>query len=88
VTHDVSEALTLADRVVMIDEGRITLDIAIPHPHRAVTAMPIWPNSKGACWPPFSDLTAGIEPPLDLIRDATAFGCQASGRNRTGRFSR
>jgi len=36
VTHDVSEALTLADRVVMIDEGRITLDIAVdlPRPRR------------------------------------------------------
>lgn len=29
VTHDVSEALMLADRVVMIDDGRITLDLAI-----------------------------------------------------------
>lgn len=36
VTHDVSEALTLADRVVMIDDGRITLDLAIdlPRPRR------------------------------------------------------
>ncbi|WP_066718712.1 MULTISPECIES: ATP-binding cassette domain-containing protein [Hyphomicrobiales] len=36
VTHDVSEALTLADRVVMIDGGRITLDLAIdlPRPRR------------------------------------------------------
>lgn len=36
VTHDVSEALTLADRVVMIDEGRITLDLAVdlPRPRR------------------------------------------------------
>ena len=36
VTHDVAEALTLADRVVMIDEGRISLDldIALPRPRR------------------------------------------------------
>ncbi|RDJ21241.1 ATP-binding cassette domain-containing protein [Bosea caraganae] len=36
VTHDVAEALTLADRVVMIDEGRISLDIAVdlPRPRR------------------------------------------------------
>ncbi|PZM13230.1 ABC transporter ATP-binding protein [Rhizobium tubonense] len=33
VTHDVSEAVHLADRVVVLDEGRITLDIAVPHPH-------------------------------------------------------
>ena len=32
VTHDVSEALTLADRVVMIENGHIALDIAVPLP--------------------------------------------------------
>ncbi len=36
VTHDVSEALLLADRVVMIEQGEITLDVAItlPRPRR------------------------------------------------------
>ena len=36
VTHDVSEAVTLADRVILIDEGRITLDqvIDVPRPRR------------------------------------------------------
>jgi sulfonate transport system ATP-binding protein len=36
VTHDVAEALTLADRVVMIEDGKITLDIPIelPRPRR------------------------------------------------------
>jgi sulfonate transport system ATP-binding protein len=36
VTHDVSEALLLADRVVMIEEGEITMDVAIslPRPRR------------------------------------------------------
>jgi sulfonate transport system ATP-binding protein len=36
VTHDVMEALTLADRVVMIEAGSITLDIEIdlPRPRR------------------------------------------------------
>lgn len=33
VTHDVSEAVHLADRVVVLDEGRIVLDLAIPHPY-------------------------------------------------------
>ena len=33
VTHDVSEAVNLADRVIVLDEGRISLDLAIPHPH-------------------------------------------------------
>jgi sulfonate transport system ATP-binding protein len=32
VTHDVSEALALADRVVVIEEGRIGLDLAVPLP--------------------------------------------------------
>lgn len=36
VTHDVSEAVALADRVVLIDEGKITLDLTIdvPRPRR------------------------------------------------------
>lgn len=36
VTHDVSEALTLADRVVLIEDGRIALDlpVALPRPRR------------------------------------------------------
>lgn len=36
VTHDVMEALTLADRVLMIEAGRITLDLAVdlPRPRR------------------------------------------------------
>jgi sulfonate transport system ATP-binding protein len=32
VTHDVAEAVALADRVVVIDQGRIALDLAIPLP--------------------------------------------------------
>lgn len=36
VTHDVSEAVAMADRVLMIEEGRIGLDIAVdvPRPRR------------------------------------------------------
>ena len=36
VTHDVSEAVHLADRVVVLEEGRIKLDLAVPiaHPRR------------------------------------------------------
>ena len=30
VTHDVTEAITLADRVILIEEGRITMDLPIP----------------------------------------------------------
>jgi sulfonate transport system ATP-binding protein len=32
VTHDVGEAVALADRVIVLDEGRIALDITIDHP--------------------------------------------------------
>ena len=34
VTHDVDEAIKLADRVLVIDEGRITVDrpVSLPHP--------------------------------------------------------
>ena len=32
VTHDVSEAVALADRVVVLDRGQIALDVAVPHP--------------------------------------------------------
>jgi sulfonate transport system ATP-binding protein len=32
VTHDVSEAITLADRILLIEDGRIALDIDVPLP--------------------------------------------------------
>jgi sulfonate transport system ATP-binding protein len=32
VTHDVSEALMLADRVVLLEEGRVALDLPVPLP--------------------------------------------------------
>lgn len=40
VTHDVAEALALADRVVLIDEGRIALDLEVnlPRPRRRGSA--------------------------------------------------
>lgn len=33
VTHDVDEAIVLADRVLVLDHGRIGLDLAIDRPH-------------------------------------------------------
>ena len=42
VTHDVDEAITLADRVVVLTDGRISLDVDvdIPHPRtRSATAF-------------------------------------------------
>ncbi|MGG0537633.1 ATP-binding cassette domain-containing protein [Priestia aryabhattai] len=32
VTHDVSEAITLADRVILIEQGKIAMDLRIPLP--------------------------------------------------------
>ena len=32
VTHDVAEAVTLADRVILVEEGRITLDVPVDLP--------------------------------------------------------
>ena len=29
VTHDVSEAVALADRVIVLDEGRVMLDVEV-----------------------------------------------------------
>lgn len=36
VTHDVAEALALADRVILLEEGQVTLDLAVdlPRPRR------------------------------------------------------
>ncbi|GAA3126813.1 ABC transporter ATP-binding protein [Streptomyces rameus] len=33
VTHDVDEAIVLTDRVLVLDQGRIGLDLTIDHPH-------------------------------------------------------
>jgi sulfonate transport system ATP-binding protein len=33
VTHDVSEAVNLADRVIVLDQGRVKVDLPVPHPH-------------------------------------------------------
>lgn len=40
VTHDVDEALVLADRVLVIEDGRIGLDVTVPlaHPRRKTDA--------------------------------------------------
>ena len=32
VTHDVAEAVTLADRIVLIEDGAIALDLDVPLP--------------------------------------------------------
>jgi sulfonate transport system ATP-binding protein len=40
VTHNVDEAIVLADRIVVLDQGRIGLDVAIdlPRPRRRASS--------------------------------------------------
>jgi sulfonate transport system ATP-binding protein len=47
VTHDVSEAIALADRVVLIEDGRITLDqrVSLARPRQRGSAA----NSRKRC---------------------------------------
>ncbi|AET93709.1 ABC transporter (plasmid) [Burkholderia sp. YI23] len=40
VTHDVQEAVSLGDRIVLIDAGRITLDTAVPLPRPRTRTAP------------------------------------------------
>lgn len=40
VTHDIDEALLLADRILVLDEGRISTDVRIPAPHPRSIAEP------------------------------------------------
>ncbi|MGO2036380.1 MAG: ABC transporter ATP-binding protein [Brevibacterium sp.] len=40
VTHDIDEALLLADRILVLDAGRISTDIRIPTPHPRSGADP------------------------------------------------
>ena len=59
VTHDVAEAVTLADRVLVIEEGRITLDLKVDLPR---------PRERG------SPEIAALEGPIlrDLFRNSEA----------------
>ena len=46
ITHDVEEAVVLADRVVLIEEGRIAMDRAVPFPRPVNGEMPKWQHSS------------------------------------------
>ncbi len=55
VTHDVAEAVAVADRVILIEDGRIGLDLAVdlPRPRPARLGAPGRAGSRGArtaCW--------------------------------------
>ncbi|WP_017121908.1 ATP-binding cassette domain-containing protein, partial [Xanthomonas vasicola] len=40
VTHDVTEASALADRIVVIEHGKVGLDLAVPVPHPRAPGLP------------------------------------------------
>jgi sulfonate transport system ATP-binding protein len=42
ITHDVEEAVVLADRVVLIENGEITLDYPVPLPRPRVRGNPVF----------------------------------------------
>ena len=47
VTHDVAEAVTLGDRVVLIEQGSITLDLEVDLPRRRERGMPEFAALEG-----------------------------------------
>ncbi|WP_141334073.1 ATP-binding cassette domain-containing protein [Paenibacillus sp. tmac-D7] len=42
VTHDVTEAINLADRIILIEDGAVALDLANPLPRPRTTADPVF----------------------------------------------
>lgn len=54
VTHDVSEAVSIADRVILIEEGEVGLDLHVELPRLGFVAPIGWrrwkPKSSIACW--------------------------------------
>ena len=47
VTHDVAEAVTLADRVVLIEDGEIAHDVVVDLPRPRQRGSAEWRPSKG-----------------------------------------
>jgi sulfonate transport system ATP-binding protein len=54
VTHDVAEAVHLADRVIVLEEGRIKLDLPVPQQHARRHGDPELASLKGVFWRPSS----------------------------------
>jgi sulfonate transport system ATP-binding protein len=47
VTHDCAEAITLADRVVMLDQGRVAMELRVPLPRPRERAAGLFPVLEG-----------------------------------------
>jgi sulfonate transport system ATP-binding protein len=65
VTHDVEEAVTLADRVVLIDAGQIMLDVPVPLPR---------PRQRGN-----AEFAAIVETILNRVLNTHSFSGKANG---------
>ena len=68
VTHDVSEAVALADRVIMIEAGRIALDVVVQLARPRVRSEPSFAA------------TEGLIPNALLAGDGVAAAAPAPGR--------
>ena len=70
VTHDVDEAIVLADRVLVLEEGRIGLDLTIDRPHPRSYRDPLLGSTGSGCWRAGGDrgrrVNAGVSPPPPL----------------------
>ena len=47
ITHDVEEAVALADRVILLEAGRVTLDRRVPLPRPRDRGSPAFAALKG-----------------------------------------
>jgi sulfonate transport system ATP-binding protein len=72
VTHDVEEAVTLADRVVAIDDGRITLELTV-----ALNR----PRLRDS--PPFAALAAKV---LDHVMGGSRYASETRARRDCSRL--
>jgi energy-coupling factor transporter ATP-binding protein EcfA2 len=50
VTHDVQEAVVLADRILLIEDGRLAMDLPVGLARPRDAAAPISVLSRNKCW--------------------------------------
>ena len=67
VTHDVDEAIALADRILVLRDGRFAVDVRIDAPHPRDRTDRRLPRATGACSSPSSASTC-----TDSVRPALA----------------
>ncbi|WP_328496357.1 ABC transporter ATP-binding protein [Streptomyces sp. NBC_00414] len=77
VTHDVDEAIVLADRVLVLDQGRIGLDLAIDRPHPRSYRDPL-----------LGEYRERLLAALGVTEDHTSQEAHTDQADRTGRKAR